>query len=548
MVAYRGQVPGPDSDYSGEGLFKFVLVDGKGQSAWANDGTYTEDGSEPVTAVQIRVFQGQYSVLLGDKSLPGMAGDLDARVFSDPDRWLRVWFSKDGDKFYQSEYDEPIGSVPYAMQAQVALFADSVDGLQATDLQARVFQECAVGSAIRAIHADGTVECTEAQAAQASLTSVTITSLDPGAGRSGGIAIGADGLPVIVSSNYDYSAHAGGPQVVHCGNAACSSGNTVTAVNGLPDGEQMSLSFAMGRDGLPILALSAAPPGGGNAALYALHCGVPDCTSGNVLTFLDRPTENQTDIDQSEVAIGADGLPLITYVAHQYAYRSRDMKVVHCGNPACSAGNTMTMVQDNVGMQAFSVAIGADGLPLIICMGENYPGYTGYLYGVRCRDARCSTSDRQRPIEESVDTAGGVSLAVGSDHLPVISYYDRTNGALRVLHCGNAACTGGNARFTVDNAGDVGSVSSIAIGLDGLPVIAYNEQPIGHLKVAHCGNPACSEGNTIRTLDSAPLVGSPNTIRIGSDGLPVIAYSDNSNNVMRVAHCPTASCWALGVP
>jgi hypothetical protein len=42
----------------------------------------------------------------------------------------------------------------------------------------------------------------------------------------------------------------------------------------------------------------------------------------------------------------------------------------------------------------------------------------------------------------------------------------------------------------LDTAGDVGSYASLAIGADGLGLIAYYDQTNGDLKAAHCSNTA----------------------------------------------------------
>jgi hypothetical protein len=60
---------------------------------------------------------------------------LAAGVFSEPDRYLRVWFSTSaGGPFSRLTPDTRIATVPYALQAQQAADADTVDGLHASEL------------------------------------------------------------------------------------------------------------------------------------------------------------------------------------------------------------------------------------------------------------------------------------------------------------------------------------------------------------------------------------------------------------------------------
>jgi hypothetical protein len=149
-----------------------------------------------------------------------------------------------------------------------------------------------------------------------------------------------------------------------------------------------------------------------------------------------------------------------------------------------------------------------------------------------------------------VDSAGSVgeftSIAIGGDGFPVVSYNDRTNFDLKVAHCGNAACSAGNTLTTVDSAGNVGFHTSIAIGGDGFPVVSYFEgSPNYDLKVAHCGDAACSAGNTLTTVDSAGEVGFYTSIAIGGDGFPVVSYFNGGPNFdLKVAHCGNAACSA----
>jgi len=96
------------------------------------------------------------------------------------------------------------------------------------------------------------------------------------------------------------------------------------------------------------------------------------------------------------------------------------------------------------------------------------------------------------------------SVAVGTDGLPVVSYFDNDNN-VKVAHCGNAACSAGNTLTAVDSAAGAREQSSIAVGADGLPLVSYHDGL--NLKVAHCGNVACSAGNALTIVDSSLDVG-----------------------------------------
>ena len=92
-------------------------------------------------------------------------------------------------------------------------------------------------------------------------------------------------------------------------------------------------------------------------------------------------------------------------------------------------------------------------------------------------------------------------MIMGADSRGLISYYDATDGDLKVAHCSNVVCT--TATLTaVDSAGSVGQYSSVTIGTDGLALISYYDATNSDLKVAHCSNVACTTA-TLTAVDSA---------------------------------------------
>jgi hypothetical protein len=70
VVAYQGEVQVGGTPYTGNGYFKFAIVNATSITYWSNDGT-SADGSEPTAAVQLAVSDGLFSVLLGDTNLGG---------------------------------------------------------------------------------------------------------------------------------------------------------------------------------------------------------------------------------------------------------------------------------------------------------------------------------------------------------------------------------------------------------------------------------------------------------------------------------------------
>jgi len=131
VVSYQGQVTVGGRAYNGPGYFKFALVNQAGNvSAWSNDSTSIA-GSEPASAIAIVVSNGLFNVLLGDTSLPNMAA-LPASAFSQPDRFLRVWFSSTDTAYSLLSPDRRIAAVPYALQAENAGDAGTLGGQAAS--------------------------------------------------------------------------------------------------------------------------------------------------------------------------------------------------------------------------------------------------------------------------------------------------------------------------------------------------------------------------------------------------------------------------------
>lgn len=183
MIDYQGKIAVSGTSFTGEGQFKFALVDGAGTTTyWSHDASSTA-GSEPTTHIVRNVTAGLYSIVLGDTALLGSTGAamqaLTPPVFNNPDVRLRIWFNDGANGFQLLSPDRRIAAVGYA------LMADTVPDGSITA------SKLAAGSVTSTQLAAGSV--TSAQLAPDSVTSaqlaagsVTADKLAEGVGGGGG--------------------------------------------------------------------------------------------------------------------------------------------------------------------------------------------------------------------------------------------------------------------------------------------------------------------------------------------------------------------------
>jgi Collagen triple helix repeat (20 copies) len=300
----------------------------------------------------------------------------------------------------------------------------------------------------------------------ASATKSTLDSAgQTGAGSLGtSLTLGADGLGLI--SYYDATNAA--LKVAHCVNIACTSATTTT----LDSGSGWHSSVTIGTDGLGLI--SYYKPAGGD--LKVAHCDNAACTSATTSTI-----DSLGDVGEStSVTIGADGLGLISY----FDNINFDLKVAHCDNTLCTSGASHTL--DSAGTVGFfsSVTIGADGLGLI----GYYDQTNGNAKVAHCSDVACTSA-----ILTTLGIGSHTSATTGADGLGLISYshWDFTDSHLKVAHCDNTLCTGASTSDRNAGPGQVVLDTSITIGRDGLGLISYYDDTNGDLKVVHCSNTFC---------------------------------------------------------
>jgi hypothetical protein len=240
---------------------------------------------------------------------------------------------------------------------------------------------------------------------------------------------------------------------------------------------------------------------------------------------------------ESSIAIGFNGDPIISF----RDVTNGDLRFAACSDPDClNPADVRTL--DSVGDvgRYTSLQIGADAMPVM----SYWDATNGDLKVIRCSDRLCVGA----LTITAVDTVGVVgqstSLEIGIDGFPVIAYRDVANSNLKVVKCNDSACiAGGETITTVDARGVVGLYISLAIGADGFPVVSYWDEAGADLMVLKCNDVACSgSGDTATAVDSASDVGSFSSIAIGTDGFPVISYKDATSDELKVAKCNDPGC------
>jgi hypothetical protein len=333
-------------------------------------------------------------------------------------------------------------------------------------------------------------------------------------GQYSSVGVGGDNFPVMAyydATNLDL-------KYVKCNDTACSS-KVIQTLDSTGDvGSYAALKVIDGTK------LAIAYHDVTNGDLKYLYCtSLSNCAG----TATIRTIDSTGVVGQyASLVVVQDGTPVISY----FDITNGDLKVAKCNDITC-ASSTITSV-DTTGTvgQYTASAIGSDGDPVI----SYYDPSGGNLKMVKCGNYSCSAGNTITAVESTNDIGQHTSIAVGVDGLPFIAHYSVTNLDLRVIKCGNTACSAGNIATAVDTTGSVGQYTSVAFGAGPFPIISYYNATNGDLKVAACGNSACSSANTITSVETINNVGQFSSLAVTSAGLPVIAFYDSTNLDARV--------------
>lgn len=428
-----------------------------------------------------------------------------------------------------SEVDTVALNALYVEEGQ----ANSITSGMITDGQV-TSADLADGTVVSADIADGTV-------ASADIADGTITNTDV---NSALVQLRVKGPCAVGSSIRDIAVDGS----VTCEEVSPRPVFATTRIDDTANDDGSHTSIIIGVDGLGLISYYDAS----STALKVAHCETVTCTTATITTL-----DNSGSVGQySSITIGKDGRGLISYYESTSPTTGR-LKVAHCNNAACTSA-TITPLPDpsstNYG-QYTSITIGADGRGLI----SYYDVTNANLKVAHCSDDPCSnlTSDPSSIDGTGTDVGQYTSVTIGVDGLGLISYYDVSDGDLKVAHCLDASCSSASTTpITLDDpvaadSTDTGKFTSVTIGTDGFALISYYDATVtnGALKVVHCTNVPCTLFDTPFTLhnDVPGLPGNENvgqytSVTIGEDGFGLITYYDVTNSDLKVAHCSNVAC------
>jgi len=166
----------------------------------------------------------------------------------------------------------------------------------------------------------------------------------------------------------------------------------------------------------------------------------------------------------------------------------------------------------------------------------------GYVKILRCGNPACSSGNSIVTADSSGQVGFQTSIALDASDRPIVSYYDNAAGDLKVLRCGNTICSSGNSITSPDTVGTIGTYSAIALDASDHPIVSYVDDTNARIKVLSCGDATCSSGNTIATPDVASFVDRATDIALDVSGEPVVSYFDLSSDDIKVLDCGNLSC------
>ncbi len=281
--------------------------------------------------------------------------------------------------------------------------------------------------------------------------------------------------------------------------------------------------------------------------LKVLHCNDPDCSGGN--ESITSPDTGAWVGLYTSLQLDGSGYPVVSY---RNAVPDPDLKVLHCNDPNCTGADDSITSPDTGGTVGSwsSLALDASGHPVV----SYFDGTNGHLKVLHCNDPDCAGDDESVTSPDTGTNVGQcTSLVLDSAGSPVVSYFDGTNSDLKVLHCNDPDCTGADESITSpDTYVNGGQSTSLALDGSGYPVVSYSDNTNNDLKVLHCNDPDCTGGDeSITSPDTdahISLTFGLTSLELDASGYPVVSYHDQAGWDLKLLHCADVNCAVKSTP
>ncbi len=239
------------------------------------------------------------------------------------------------------------------------------------------------------------------------------------------------------------------------------------------------------------------------------------------------------------MVLDANSRPVISY-----SRAGGDLMLVHCGDTICSSGNLIQKVDGSYSGRYNTLVLDAGGRPVISYRSADDRSVGG-LKLVHCGNANCSGGNIYQDLGGSFPGPEHSSLVLDAAGKPVLSYEVADQNHV-VDHCNDVNCATRSVSYLDLFIGD----TSLALDASGNPVIGYafngtlgNSNPNYSLKLVHCSNANCSsDTDSTVTVDGGAIVARSPSLVLDSVGRPVMAYYEATNKDLKVVHCSRTNC------
>lgn len=198
-----------------------------------------------------------------------------------------------------------------------------------------------------------------------------------------GVALGSDGLPIVVYS----SGFFGSKRTIFlkCENSACNRFHTqVIPVIDIREPPTIAIS----QDGNPIWAV----PVTNDRNLTIVKCSTPDCSG------IPQISTHVGNIDAQFIVVPPDNIPLIAYIEYITGTPIGPVKTLKCGSLDCMSGTeTITTIDPLVAgdhtVYDLGMALVYGRTPVIVYAKDDgsFPNYFGHIRAATCLNYACTS-------------------------------------------------------------------------------------------------------------------------------------------------------------